>query len=357
MTRERDNIAAMSGYVSGEQPDDPHVVKLNTNENAYPPAPAIRSVLSSFEPDRLRRYPPPNADRFLERAASIHGVEPDNIIATRGGDELLRLVITTYVDPGEAIGVTDPTYSLYPVLAQIQNCPVVAIPLASDWTTPRDFAARLNDAGVVLTFLVNPQAPSGVLVNQAQVREIADELDGILLLDEAYVDFVDPKHHHDTVPFIHQCENLVILRSLSKGYSLAGLRFGYGLGAQAIVKPMREKTRDSYNLDWLSQEIAYAALAERPYAKETWDLVRAERSRVRRFLLDLGFLVPESETNFLLVTSQETDARDLHRALKSSGILVRYFDQDGLRDKLRITIGTPDENDQLLSTLVTILAV
>lgn len=350
MTWERDNIAAMAGYVSGEQPDNIDTIKLNTNENPYPPSPAVGRLLRNFDATVLRRYPPARADRFRGLAATLHGVKRENIIATRGGDELLRLVMTTFVDPGVPVGMTYPTYSLYPVLARIQDCPVVEIPLLDDWRLPPGMASDLNAAGVKVTFLVNPHAPSGTLRPLDQVRGLADELNGILLLDEAYVDFVDPDQRHDAVRLLDQCPNMIILRSMSKGYSLAGLRFGYGIGPSGLIEPMLNKTRDSYNVDVLAQEIATAALDDQRHASQGWMAVREERQRLTAAFAAMHIPVAQSQANFLLATLGAR-APSLHRGLRESGILVRYFDAPGLTDKLRITVGTPEENDRLLSHL------
>ena len=352
MTFERDNIAAMDGYVSGEQPNDPNTTKLNTNENPYPPTPATGKAIAAFNVDRLRRYPPPDADGFRDTAAALHKIDRDNIIVTRGGDELLRLMITTFVDPGQAIGVTEPTYSLYPVLARIQNCPITRVPLQDDWKPPENFASSLNDAGVKVTFLVNPHAPSGVLLEHSQIADIAAELNGVLLLDEAYVDFIDPEKKYDSIPLIRDFDNIVILRTLSKGYSLAGLRFGYGVGPKQLILPMLRKTRDSYNIDWLSQDVATAALQEQAYAKDTWSKVRRERVKLVDDLTRMGFSIVPSETNFLLATVPlPLTAQMLYLTLKKQGILVRYFDDQGLDDKLRITIGTPPQNSRLVAAI------
>ena len=356
MSWERENIAAMEGYISGEQPEGPSILKLNTNENPYPPAPAIGEMLRRFPSEVLRQYPPPNADEFRKVVATLHGVERDNIIATRGGDELLRLMITTFVDPGEMIGTTQPTYSLYPVLAEIQNCPITQIPLGSDWKPPVAFSDQLNQLRTKLTFLVNPHAPSGVLISIEQVEQIARGLDGILLLDEAYVDFANSSYN--AIPLVEQLDNLVILRTLSKGYSLAGLRLGYGIGSKHLIRPMIEKTRDSYNLDWISQKIAKVALEEQDYANQTWLRVKQEREALNTKLDKLGFLIPASQTNFLLATVPETQtAKAIYLALKQRNILVRFFDQEGLSDKLRITIGTKEENEKLITELSDIVAL
>lgn len=355
MSYERDNIAKMTGYSSGEQPDDADTIKLNTNENPWPPSPAVEEALRGLPATALRRYPPPLADGFRDIAATRHQVSRGNIIATRGGDELLRLVITTFVDPGQTIAMTDPTYSLYPVLAQIQDCNVERVPLEDDWSITADLAARV--AGAKLTLIVNPHAPSGRLLPVAALRQLAASLDGLLLIDEAYVDFVDPDLAYDSMALVREFDNVIVLRSLSKGYSLAGLRFGYGIGAEALIAPMLHKTRDSYNLDYLSQKLAQAALADQAHAAGTWEKVRRERSRLAAEFQSMGFTVHPSQSNFLLVgVPAGQDAGALYRGLKQRGILVRYFDQPRLADKLRISVGTPAEDDRLMDALKALLA-
>jgi len=359
MSYERNNIQRMQGYTSGEQPEDTLTIKLNTNENPYPPAPAVNAIIRAFDPASLRRYPPPTADTFRDIAAELHGVTRNNIIATRGGDELLRLIITTFVNPGELIAMTAPTYSLYPVLAQIQDCPILQIPLENDWSLAKDFCEQVNKAGAALTLIVNPHAPTGHLIDAKTIASMATQLDSVLLIDEAYIDFVDPSLKHNCLDLINQFDNLLFLRTLSKGYSLAGLRFGYGIGAASLITPMVEKTRDSYNLDLLSQKIATAALQAQDHAHVTWQQVITERKRLSTALAQLGLTSPPSQANFLLVRIPEDcamTAAALYEALKERKILVRYFDQPRLRNKLRISIGTPAENDLLLQHIVQLIA-
>ncbi|MDT8429133.1 MAG: aminotransferase class I/II-fold pyridoxal phosphate-dependent enzyme, partial [Pseudomonadales bacterium] len=348
MSYERSGIKDMNGYASGEQPTRPDVIKLNTNENPYPAGPSVKAALQACRVEDLRRYPPPLATDFRAVAARLHGLEPDNIIATNGGDELLRLAITTFVNPGEAIGIAEPSYSLYPVLAAIQGCPLVRIPLLNDWSLPVDYAQQLNAAGAKLAFIVNPHAPSGTLTPVSVLARLATEFSGVLLIDEAYVDFVDPDCHYDAVALVKTLDNVLILRTMSKGYSLAGLRFAYGLGAKSLLHPMLYKTRDSYNTDFLSQTLATAALSAQAEAAISWEKVRLERSRVRDALTALGFRCAPSQSNFLLAEITQTEpgskaeklAASLYERLKAAGILIRYFNQPGLRDKLRISIGT-----------------
>lgn len=354
MSYERANIRAMHGYMAGEQPDSDDVIKLNTNENPYVAPDTVAAALHNIDVGALRRYPPPLARAFRETAATLHGISPDQIIPVNGGDELLRLAITTYADPGQAIGVAEPSYSLYPVLAAIQGCRVVSVPLEEDWSLPESYAERLNEAGARLAFVVNPHAPSGRLEPVEVLERLARAFNGVVLIDEAYADFVDPALAYDAVSLVQDHDNILILRTLSKGYSLAGLRFAYGIGSVDLLEPMLFKTRDSYNTDYISQRLAEAALRGREQAAEGWRAVREQRSEMEKALSALGLDCLPSQSNFLLVTvpdSLSVDATGLYEWLKKHDILVRYFDQDGLRDRLRITIGTAEQNRRLLDCL------
>lgn len=356
MAYERDAIRRMHGYVPGKQPATAQTIKLNTNENPYPPAGAVFEALRAIAPDHLRRYPEPLAEEFRAEAAALHGVHPEQIVAVNGGDELLRLALTTFVEPGTPIGVLAPSYSLYPVLAAIHDCPVVSLPAEPDFATPNNFATFMNQAGINLSLLVNPHAPSGRLTTREQISQLARELKGVLLIDEAYIDFVDPSLQHDLLPLLAQHENLLFLRTLSKGYSLAGLRFGYGIANRGLIEPLLHKTRDSYNVDAIAQRLAKAALRDQAYARSTWERVRSERSRVKAELARLGFTAPDSQSNFLLAeVPANANASELQKALEARGILVRYFNEPRLTSSLRITIGTREQNDKLLGELSQLL--
>ena len=351
MSYERPSIQRLQAYTPGEQPRGGKVIKLNTNENPYPPAPEVLAALSQVDPQSLRRYPSPAADEFRQVAANLHGVKPENVIATNGGDELLRLALTCFVEPGEAIGVTRPSYSLYPVLANIHGATVFEVPRPDDWQLPQDFAAQLNAQKVPLGLVVNPHAPSGRLSSATELADIARELNGVLLIDEAYVDFVDPELAHNTLPLVHQFDNVLILRTLSKGYSLAGLRFGYGIGNADLIAGLH-KVRDSYNQDVISQALAVAALGAQEYARQSWQQVRVERQRLTAEFAQRGMTAPASQSNFLLIDIPgDGKAESLYQALKQQGILVRWFDQPRLQNKLRITVGTLAENDALLAAI------
>ena len=352
MTFERKNIREMVGYIPGEQPESSNVIKLNTNENPFAPSPAVQKALSAINADNLRRYPQPTAIDLRTTLAAHHGIDKGNIIVTNGGDELLRLTISTFVEADEAIAVAEPTYTLYEVLAQAHGCKFIQFSLNKDWSLPDNFAKSLNSSNIKLCLLPNPHAPSGTLLTVDELAAIANEFNGLLLIDEAYVDFIDPELAHDCVALVKQFSNILLLRTFSKGYSLAGLRIAYGIGDLSIINPMQAKTKDSYNTDYIAQKLAQAALEDQEYAKKSWDFVRSQRTMLKDALNDLGLTCVNSQSNFLLVSVPEMiNAENLYNSLKQSGILVRHFKHEGQENYLRITVGAADENQLLLSTL------
>jgi histidinol-phosphate aminotransferase len=360
MNYERDNIRRMNGYTWGEQPTDAQTIKLNTNENPYPPSPLVQQTLTALSADVLRTYPRPTADPLRDRLALLHGVSRDHILVTHGGDEALRLAVTTFVDPGTTFAMAEPSYSLYRVLAQVQDAPVFSLPLDQDWRLPADADRQLNAAGARLTCIVNPHAPSGTLLPAEQLAALAQSLEGVLLVDEAYVDFVAPEHGYDLTHLTLEIPNLLLLRTFSKGYSLAGLRLGYLIGSPGLIEPMLNKTRDSYNVDAISQALGEAAVRDQGYARQGWEKVRADRKTLAAGLRQLGLRSAPSETNFLLVRvppEVHRSAAELYRYLKDKHILVRYFDVPRLRDCLRVTIGTPAQNQMLIDALTETLDV
>lgn len=356
MTYERKNISAMTAYVPGEQIDSPGIIKLNTNENPYPPSPEVSKAMAACNVDRLRQYPPPKASTLQNSIAQIHQLDTANVIVTNGGDELLRMAIATFVEPGEKIAIARPTYTLYQVLADAHGAQMVTFELDANWKLPANYADLLNDSGAKLAFLVNPHAPSGTLLSLEEISEVVTHYNGVLLLDEAYIDFVDPDSANGSEQLLQNHDNILILRTFSKGYSLAGLRMGYGLARPSLIEPLM-KTKDSYNTDLISQALANAAINDQAYARSTWDKVRDERGRVTAALRDAGFTVPDSQTNFILATVPPgNSAETIYLNLKDKNILVRYFkNEDRLSNMLRITIGTPDENQSLLDELALLL--
>ncbi len=357
----RENIQRLAPYTPGEQLDTAVVTKLNTNENPYPPSPRVMEAIRSLPAELLRIYPPPMAQPFRKAAAELHGLTPANVIATNGGDELLRLIVSCYCEPASGqseatggIGVTDPTYSLYPVLAAIHDTPVVTVDRLDDFSIAPTTIDRWNDAGCRVGMIVNPHAPTGRFESAKTLAGLAQHFKGLLLIDEAYVNFAPS----DAVQLVRDgLDNVILLRSLSKGYSLAGLRFGYGLAHADIIATL-DKARDSYNTDALSQAAAVAAITDQAYAKETWRKVIEQRERLTKELRKRGFAVLDSHSNFVLVTpptgADKLAAAELYAKIKARNILVRYFNLPRLDDKLRITVGTAEQVDKLLSVIDTL---
>jgi len=334
----------MAPYVPGEQPGPgERVIKLNTNENPFPPSPRVVDAIRTLDPEHLRRYPSPKADAFRAVAARVHGVSPDMILAGNGSDEILAIVMRTFLGPGETLAYPDPTYSLYPVLAEGSENRVRTVTWEPNWQLPID---ALLATGARAIFFANPNAPTGTVVKKARVRDLANAFDGLLLVDEAYVDFAD----ESCLDLVRDLPNVVLCRTFSKGYSLAGLRFGYAIAAPAVVAEMM-KVKDSYNCDAISILAATAALEDQDYARRSWQAVRAERSRLTSEMGKRGYDVIPSQANFVLVGCPDGNAADVYRRLKSQGILVRFFDKPGLSDKLRITIGTTAQNDAVLRAM------
>ena len=335
----------MSPYTPGEQPaPGTRVVKLNTNEAPFPPSAKVMAALRDVAPERLRIYPDPTARSFRETAAKLHGVEPENVLAGNGSDDVLTILTRTFVPPGGKVVSPWPTYSLYPTLCDIEGAGFVEVPWEAGWKLPtKALLAEKADA----IYLANPNAPSGTFVEPDELAALAKKFRGVVLIDEAYADFASDS----CIRLLAGHENIVVSRTLSKGYALAGLRFGYCLAHAATIAQMG-KVKDSYNTDVLSQIAATAALEDQEHAGRIWQHVREERSRLMLELQLLGFSMPESHTNFILAGHPGyPDAGELYAGLKAQGILVRYWNKPGLSDKLRITVGTSQENNALLAAL------
>jgi histidinol-phosphate aminotransferase len=335
-------IQAMTGYVPGEQPRDNAFVKLNTNENPYPPSPrvfdALRAALTS---DRLRKYPDPAASAFRQAAGKVLGVDPDSILAGNGSDDILTILTRTFVPEGGCISSLTPSYLLYRSLAQIQGAAVFrAIPFLPDWSLPDPWP----DTTAHLTFLASPNSPSGTMVPSERLRRWAGEISGIGVIDEAYVDFAA-----ENALALASLPNIVVTRTLSKSYSLAGIRFGYAVANPALVREMF-KVKDSYNCDALSLAAATAAIEDQDYLRQNRSRILATRARLAAELPRLGFQVTPSQSNFLWCRA-DRPVKPIYEELKRRLILVRYMNYEGYGDGLRITIGSDADIDRLLEEL------
>jgi len=345
----RRNIEELKGYKPGFQPAGAEVVKLNTNENPYPASPKVLEAVRSVSAERLRRYPKPLADEFRQAAGEMLGVSADNIICTNGADELLTMCFRAFCDESRPVAYPVPTYSLYPVLAGIQNCQRVEVGFDADFSLPDGLA----NTYAALTIVCNPNAPTATFVQPGELKSLAKKLDGksILLIDEAYVDFSEA----NCVELAGDFDNVLILRSMSKGYSLAGLRFGYGIACEELIAGLM-KVKDSYNVDAVSIAAATAAIKDQDYFKNNVKKVKNERTRLTEELRKLGLVAWDSQANFVLAQCEGPGASEIYEKLAQRNIYVRYFDQPGVADKLRITVGTKEQNDKLISAVKEIIS-
>jgi histidinol-phosphate aminotransferase len=345
----RPAIDAMTGYVPGEQPKPgTKILKLNTNENPYPPSPQAIEALCTFDGEALRRYPDPFAKSFCQAVSDALGVPQDWIIVGNGSDDVLNILIRSCGEGSDRPVVYPmPTYVLYRTLSAIQPAQVVEIPYPENFQLPID---ALVEADGALTFIASPNSPSGHLVPLGDLRELAKRSSGVVAIDEAYVDFAE-----DTaLSLVQECSNVIVLRTLSKGYSLAGLRLGFGIADPQLLSGLF-KVKDSYNIDAVAIAVGTAAMADQAYKNDCADRVKTSRHQLRKELQNLGFTVPPSQGNFVLATTPDGQAESLYLGLKAQGILVRYFKQPGLDDKLRITVGTDEQNQTLVTALKALL--
>ena len=341
----RGNIQAMSGYVPGEQPRDDGIIKLNTNENPYPPSPKVYAALRKAVDASLRLYPQPLSDSLRAAAAAAYGVDKENIMAGNGSDELLSMMLRCFVNPGQRVAYPVPTYSLYDTLVEIQGGVSARVPFPEDFSVPEELARQ--DAP--LTLLCNPNAPSGTLVPLSEIVKLAGAVAGVLVVDEAYVDFA-AREGASAIPLVGRVENLIVLRTLSKSFSLAGMRIGLAFASAEIIAGMN-KVRDSYNLDRLSIVAGTAALADLAWMQRNAARIQRSRQRLASGLKRLGYQVYPSHTNFILARQRGKNLQPIYEELKRRKILLRWFDVPGLRDCLRITVGTPKEVQALLKEL------
>ena len=340
----RDILGAVEGYVPGEQPTSTRVVKLNTNENPYPPSPKVIEALRNIEPNQLRRYPDPVSAQFRDACAKQFGyADASWAIVGNGMDELLALAVRTYVDPGDTILTTYPTYTLYETLAQLHGANIVTVDLDESWQLPESFF----DTPARLCFLPRPNAPTGVCANMDAMHRLCERFPGIVVIDEAYVDFAGDH----CMEFPAKYSNVLVMRSFSKSFSLAGMRLGMAIGQPPLIEDFL-KTKDSYNLNAVAQAVGKAAMADYAYMRENVAKVCATRARLTDALDALGFRMPPSQANFVLAfRDNEPSAREIFETLREQGIFVRYFNARRIDSALRISVGTDEEIDALIDAL------
>ncbi|NJC89020.1 MAG: histidinol-phosphate transaminase [Desulfuromonas sp.] len=346
MTLLRPNIAAMAGYVPGFQPPDAERwIKLNTNENPYPPSPMVRAAILAevgVAGENLRKYPDPGSRAMREAAAQLYDVPVEWVITANGSDELLNNLIRACVGEGEEVGYVHPSYSYYATLAEIQGGRVKTFGLTEDLRI-RDFPERYEGR---LFFLTTPNAPLGFAFPLAYIDELAGCCTGVLVIDEAYVDFAE----FSAMELVKRHPNVVVTRTFSKSYSLAGMRLGLAVARPEIVAAL-DKIRDHYHLDRLALVAATAALGDQVYLRETVARIRATRVRFVAGLQALGYSVIPSQANFVFASPPDRGGKRIYEALHARKILVRYFADPVLAHGMRITIGTDEEMSTTLAAL------
>ena len=355
-------VRRLEAYTPGEQPKVRNVVKLNTNENPYPPSPACAAVLKGFDPEKLRKYPDPNFSDLREALAKLNGTVPENVFVGNGSDEILALAAKAFVENDEAIGSLDPSYSLYKTLAAIRDVKWVGEDMRRETKDETSHVSRLASSNVSLFLWTNPNAPTGELAEPETIAAFARKFPGVVLVDEAYADFA--RTNCMSLATRRGNRNVIVMRTFSKSYSLAGLRVGYCVGPKDLVDALY-KVKDSYNVDAIAQAVALAAVRDQAWMKANVARVVRTRTGLTTALVRRGWDVIPSESNFLFArpapkgvpfrTAART-AETLFNALRARNIFVRYFKGPKTGDRIRITVGTDAQVRKLLKALDAIAA-
>ncbi len=342
----RPGIRAMAGYTPGEQPRQGEVIKLNTNENPYPPSPGVfEAIRAALTGDRLRKYPDPLGTHFRQVAGRVLDVDPDGILIGNGSDDVLTILTRAFVPEGGLVVSPAPSYLLYRTLAELQGARFETVPYTPDWDLPAPWPGQ----GANLVYVANPNSPSGTSVSLAAVERLTAQARAAVVVDEAYADFAE-----GNALALARSGRVVVTRTLSKSYSLAGVRFGFAVATPELVREL-VKVKDSYNCDVLSLAAAAAALEDQACMRSTRAKILATRARLERELAGLGFEVTPSQANFVWARRSDRPVRPLFEELKKRNILVRYMAYPGHGDGLRVSVGTDAEIDRLLGELRSLL--
>lgn len=341
-----ENVRKVVPYVAGEQPDKQDMIKLNTNECPYPPAPGVAKLAAEMDYTALRLYPNANADPLVEALAAYYHVKPKQVFVGVGSDDVLSMAFLTFFNSGRPVLFPDVTYSFYDVWAELYRIPYKTCALDSDWhIRPKDY--RQPNGGVIFP---NPNAPTGVLEDLETVEEIvAANRDVVVIVDEAYVDFGGVS----ALPLLEKYDNLLVVQTFSKSRALAGLRIGFCIGNEKLIGYLNDAkfSFNSYTMNRPAQMLGVAAVRDETYFRETTGKIVATRERVKKELRKLGFCFPDSKANFIFASHETIPAGQLFQALREADIYVRHWDKPRISNHLRITVGTDEEMDRLLDFL------
>ena len=342
----RSVVDEMAGYAPGEQPKMLDLVKLNTNENPFPPPPAVLGALETFDGAMLRRYPDPMADSLCTAIAEVNNVTRNMVVAGNGSDDILTMTFRAFTAPDKPVAIMEPTYSLYPVLAKMQEAPVIKIALQEDknFAMPEDVLEQAKDANILI--ITRPNAPTGNSFPKTDIRKIASEFNGIVFIDEAYADFAED----NCMDLVHEFANVIVSRTSSKSLALAGLRFGYAVAHPTIIEGLN-KLKDSYNMDMITQKLAEAAIRDQEYLQTTLAKVKTLRAELASELEKLNFKLIPSQANFIFAAPPDNDGAKAFKFLRDHAVIVRYFPGEITGKYLRITVGTAAQNKRLIDVL------
>jgi histidinol-phosphate aminotransferase len=347
MNYTRPTVATMRGYKAGFQPDPKErYIKLNSNENPYPPSPKVKEALASLSYEDLRLYPDPMSVELREKLGRLYGFSPEEIICGNGSDDILNTIIRTFVEPGEVICFHEPTFPLYRILGIIQSAKVISIPISEPYQNP-PFPPK--DCKVF--FLANPNSPVGFAYSTQEVQNFAENIRGILVVDEAYAEFA----RENALELVRHFQNVLVVRTVSKSYALAGLRLGYAIGSRNLIREMF-KVKDPFNVTRLTQILVSAALEDTIYVTNKINEIISTREWFTQEIRNLGYRVIPSQGNFIFPKPPvgKKGIRFYEKLLEKK-VLTRHYDQEGLCDGVRMTIGTPEEMRQVLDIMKNIL--
>ena len=340
------NIRRVVPYVPGEQPKGERLIKLNTNENPYPPAPGVKRALQEMDYDRLRKYPDPSASALTDCLADYYGVGRDQVFVGVGSDDVLAMAFLTFFNSKKPVLFPDVSYSFYKVWADLFGIPYETVALDENFCIhPQDYFRE--NGGVIFP---NPNAPTGLLLSLGQVEEIVRyNRDVIVIVDEAYIDFGG----ETALSLLRQYENLLVVQTFSKSRSMAGLRIGFGIGSPALIRALNDVkySYNSYTMNLPSLVLGAEAVRDEAYFQNTLKKIIATREKAKVRLHELGFIYPDSMSNFIFAAHKQVPAKELFEALRKKQIYVRYFEQPRLNNYLRISIGTEEEMEELFAFL------
>ncbi|WP_028563071.1 histidinol-phosphate transaminase [Paenibacillus pinihumi] len=347
------HIDKLEPYKSGAMPKDhERAIRIHLNESPYPPSPEVLAALQHTPADILHCYPDPQCTELRQALADLYEVESSQVFCGNGSSELIGLLFRTLIGEQRRVAIPYPSFALYENVAASFQSEVIRMPTAEDFSIDIDQLLACNADAIVL---VNPNAPTGLLLPASEVERLARGFDGLVVVDEAYMEFVETDE--SVIPLIRELPNLLVMRTFSKAYALCGGRVGYVLGNSSLISAF-DKGRNSYHLNTLTQRLALAALKDQQYMKSSAAAVRQTRDAFSRQLAELGFTVFPSQTNFVLCTppaDSRLTAFEWTERLMEQEIYVRYFNADRLRDKLRISIGTNEQMDRVITQLKAIL--